>query len=115
MKDFLIGAIGYPLLEMAWRGRTHRAMALAGGASMVLIRRIARTRIRPAAGSLLCGVGITAIEYACGRIWNRDFHIWDYRRVPLNLRGQICLPYTALWCCLSRVILHCMRRKNSPS
>lgn len=115
MKDFLIGAAGYPLLELLWRGRTHCAMGLAGGAAMVLIRRISRTRLRPAAGALLCGAGITAIEYACGRIWNRDFAIWDYRRMPLNYRGQICLPYTALWCVLGGAALHVMRRHGRAS
>lgn len=23
--------------------------------------------------------------------------VWDYSRVPLNLWGQICLPFTLIW------------------
>ena len=51
--------------------------------------------------AVLCGAGVTAIEAACGLLWNRRHQVWDYRRMPLNWRGQVCLPYTALWCLLS--------------
>ena len=36
LKTFLVGAVGYPALEMLWRRRTHPSMALAGGAGMAL-------------------------------------------------------------------------------
>jgi len=35
----------------------------------------------------------------------RQHQIWDYRRMPLQWRGQVCLPYTALWCLLSAAVL----------
>ena len=31
LAAFLAGAAAYPMVELAWRGRTHPAMALAGG------------------------------------------------------------------------------------
>ena len=34
LAAFLAGAAAYPMVEMAWRGRTHPAMALAGGAGL---------------------------------------------------------------------------------
>lgn len=105
MKTFLLGAVGYPLLEMAWRGRTHWSMSIAGGASAVLIGRIRRLRASTARRAIMCAAGITAVEYACGKLWNRDHRVWDYRRVPLNLRGQICLPYTLLWGGLSAALI----------
>ena len=108
---FAFGAIGYPLLELAARRRTHYSMALAGGLSTLLIRQLSRTSMRRASQALLCGAGITAIEYACGRVWNRDYRVWDYRRVPLNWRGQVCLPYTLLWCGLSAALLKAMPRR----
>lgn len=110
LGTFVLGAIGYPLLELAARRRTHYSMALAGGLSTLLIRRLSRTSMRCATQAFLCGAGITAIEYACGRIWNRDFRVWDYRRVPLNWRGQICLPFSLLWCGLSAAALKVMSR-----
>lgn len=105
LGDFALGAIGYPLLELAARRRTHYSMALAGGLSTLLIRRVSRTPLRRFPQAMLCGLGITGIEYACGLVWNRDYRVWDYRRVPLNWRGQVCLPYSLLWCGLSAAVL----------
>ena len=47
--------------------------------------------------ALMGGLAITGIEYGIGRIWNRRYRIWDYRRMPLNVQGQICLPFSLLW------------------
>ncbi len=105
MKSFLIGAIGYPLLELAWRRRTHPSMALAGGLSAALIHRIGRTSLHPLAKVLLCGAGITGVEAACGLVWNRRHQVWDYRHMPLNWRGQVCLPFSLAWCGLSAAYL----------
>lgn len=102
---FLTGALGYPALELLWRGRTHWSMAVAGGASMALIRQIGKLPLSRTRRALLCGAGITAVEYAAGRLWNRDFRVWDYRRTPLNVQGQICLPYTLVWCAISAGVL----------
>ncbi len=106
MRYFLIGAAGYPLLEIAWRGRTHYSMAIAGGLSTMLLHRISRTKLLPCVQCFLGGIGITAVETVCGRIWNKHHQVWDYRRMPLNWRGQVCLPYSLLWCGLSAIWLH---------
>ena len=52
---------------------------------------------RAVLGSLIC----TAGELLTGLVFNRDFRIWDYRKLPGNFRGQICLPFTLLWIPLS--------------
>ena len=52
---------------------------------------------RAVLGSLVC----TAGELATGLVFNGDYKIWDYRDLPLNFRGQICLPFTLLWIPLS--------------
>lgn len=106
MRYFLIGAAGYPLLEIAWRGRTHYSMAIAGGLSTVLLHRISRTELRPCMQCVLGGISITAVEAVCGRIWNKHHQVWDYRRMPLNWRGQVCLTYSLLWCGLAAIWLH---------
>ena len=59
--------------------------------------------------ALLGGLGITGIEYVIGRIFNRRYRVWDYRRMPMNVQGQICLPYTLAWCALSAAALGIMR------
>ncbi|MBQ8654238.1 MAG: hypothetical protein IJ507_04795 [Clostridia bacterium] len=113
---FLFGAAGYPLLEIIWRGRTHPSMALAGGMSLCAMRRISHLRLNRPAQALLCGLSVTGIEAVCGLIWNRRHQVWDYRRMPLNWRGQICLPYTLLWTLLSAAMLPLLngRKKRRP-
>ncbi|MBP3453212.1 MAG: hypothetical protein J6M20_05815 [Clostridia bacterium] len=105
MRSFLIGAVGYPLLELAWRGRTHPSMMLAGGMSAALIHCIGQTNLPPLSKALACGLGITAIEAGCGLVWNRRHQVWDYRHMPLNWRGQVCLPFSLAWCGLSAAYL----------
>ena len=53
MRPFLIGAVGYPALEVLWRGRTHPSMALAGGLGAAMIHRVHQTALPPLGKSLL--------------------------------------------------------------
>ena len=44
------------------------------------------------------GAGIiTMVELLAGMTANRDYTVWDYRDIPLNFCGQICLPFSLLW------------------
>ena len=112
IRPFLTGAVGYPMLEILWRRRTHPSMALAGGLSMMLLHRLSK-KDKPGMllKSMMGGAGITAIEYAVGLIWNRKHQVWDYRRMPMNIKGQVCLPFSLVWCGLSGVVLM-VSRKN---
>ena len=103
--SFLLGAVGYPLIELAYRRRTHPTMALAGGVSALILRRISKTDRPLWQQALLGGLAITAIEYAVGKTFNRRYHIWDYRFTPLNVQGQICLPFTLAWCGMSAAVI----------
>ena len=106
---FQIGAVGYPLLEMAYRGRSHPSMALAGGMAMAALGHISKTDRPLWQQALLGGVTITGIEYGVGMVFNRRYRVWDYRRTPLNVQGQICLPYTLVWCGLSAAAIGALR------
>ena len=110
--SFLLGGAGYPLLERLYRRRTHPAMALAGGLSLCALRAVhLRGRGRPLwQKALLGGLCVTGIEYAVGRAFNRKHQIWDYRSLPCQYRGQVCLPFSAVWCGLSAAVLAIMRR-----
>lgn len=48
---------------------------------------------------------ITAVEFAAGCVINLwlGWDVWDYSGLPLNLLGQVCLPFMALWSFLSTV------------
>lgn len=50
---------------------------------------------------IICATAITIGELCVGLIWNFDYGIWDYRNMPLNFKGQICLSYEHL--CLRQV------------
>lgn len=42
---------------------------------------------------------ITGLEFITGCIVNLwlGWAVWDYSSMPLNILGQICLPYMLLW------------------
>ena len=105
MRAFILGALGYPLLELLYRQRTHYAMSIAGGLSLCWIQRVSRTRHSLLSQALVSTLGITALEYACGCIWNRKHQVWDYSKLPFNYNGQVCIGYSALWFLLSLTVL----------
>ncbi len=100
---FLLGAVGYPLIELCWRGRTHWTMSLAGGVSIVLLLYISRSTLSLPLMWISGALAITAVEFAIGCVVNLrlGWEVWDYSKLPLNLLGQICLPFTAVWLILS--------------
>lgn len=57
--------------------------------------------------AMVCTVLITAVEFVAGLVLNvwLGLGIWDYSNLPLNLYGQICLWYSALWYVLSLVFI----------
>lgn len=102
---FSVGAVGYGLIEVLWRGRTHWSMLLAGGLSFWGLSKIsAKLKKSNLFKKALAGCFlITAIEYAFGVIFNVILKrkVWDYSRMPLNIGGQICALYTFFWFILS--------------
>lgn len=99
---FVTGSILYPLLELLWRGYTHSSMALAGGVCLVLIDRICGEKLQKKSLAAKCAAGsliITFVEFCTGILVNRILHlrVWDYSNMPLNILGQICLPFSLIW------------------
>lgn len=102
---FVGGGSAYYLLEVACRGYSHWSMALCGGLCLWSIYHMNhRLKHRPLLLRATLGGGIiTAVELICGALVNLTFRlgVWDYSHLPLNLLGQICLPFTLLWIALS--------------
>ena len=96
---FGCGGLGYLGLELLWRGWTHYAMFFAGGSCFLLLGKLNETRPRlPLPLRALAGAGIiTSVELLTGLLTNRNYTVWDYRQLPLNFHGQICLPFSLLW------------------
>ena len=100
---FCMGGAAYVGLEWLWRGWSHSSMFLAGGSCFLLLGKLNRQRPRlPLLLRGLVGAGIiTTVELLAGLLFNRDYRVWDYRHLPLNYHGQICLPFFLLWVPLS--------------
>ena len=98
---FCLGGSLYGALELLWRGRTHVSMFLLGGTCFLLLGKIRRLRLPIPALPLLGALIITAGELATGLAVNRDYAVWDYRGLPMNFMGQICLQFSLLWMPLS--------------
>lgn len=105
---FFLGGIIYYILEIIFRGHSHYSMFVAGGASVLSInilcfkvKRFKKSNLFLKA--LIGGTIITFIEFIIGIIFNIILkeNIWDYTSLPLNLLGQICLPFSLLWVLLS--------------
>ena len=53
-------------------------------------------------GNIVALIGaaiITSLEFLAGLVVNRllGWNVWDYSGMPLNVLGQICVPYMLLW------------------
>lgn len=94
---FLTGGSLYVLLEFLWRGRSHGSMFLLGGGCFLMLGRLRRLTLPLWTKALLGSAGITAGELVTGLLVNRDHGVWDYRDVPMNFLGQICLQFSLLW------------------
>lgn len=100
---FTVGGAGYVGLELLWRGYSHSSMFLAGGTCFLLLGKLGTVAKKKSLPQMaVAGAGIiTLVEYTTGLLVNRNYAVWDYRSLPLNLHGQICLPYTLLWAPIS--------------
>lgn len=106
---FLLGAYGYGLVELLWRGRTHWSMALAGGICFTVIAAVQSKlgAIRLLYRCIICSVFITITELVFGLVFNviLNMKVWDYSSIKFNLGGQICLLFSVMWGFLSVVML----------
>ena len=94
-----LGGSAYVVLEWLWRGRSHGSMFLAGGVCFLLLGKLNDVRPKlklPLRGVVGAGI-ITMVELLTGLLFNQNYRVWDYRGMPANFRGQICLPYSLLW------------------
>lgn len=98
---FVIGGLIYVFIELTARGRSHWTMFIVGVGCIN-----EKYRKMPLVKQMTIGsIVITVLEFLCGCIVNiwLGWNVWDYNNMPLNLLGQICLPFTVLWFFLSAV------------
>ena len=104
---FTIGGLIYTTIELVYRsimGRLpmHWSMFLLGGICFVVVGAI--NEYLPwdmpfCLQALIGTVFILASEFTFGCVLNLwlGLHVWDYSKLPLNLLGQICLPFAVAW------------------
>ena len=105
---FVTGGLVYMSLEILWRGYTHWTMGILGGICFIclgLINEILSWETPLALQMLIGSIIITILEFITGCIVNLwlGWNVWDYSNLPLNLLGQICLPFSILWYFVSAI------------
>lgn len=109
---FLIGGSVYVGIEMLYRGRSHWSMFILGGLCLIVVGLLNEKPFFPESfgiipQALLGSVIITIFEFITGLIVNvwLGLNVWDYSNLPLNIMGQISLPFTLLWVLLAAVAI----------
>ncbi len=106
---FSLGASGYCMLEILWRGYTHWSMFAAGGICFMFFAKI--SEMFKNASLFIKGIigsgFITAVEFIFGLIFNIILkkNVWDYSKLPFNLFGQICALYSVIWLVISMIFI----------
>lgn len=105
-----VGGIIYAFLEILYRGYTHWSMVILGGIAFILVGLINEwiPWSMPFLVQMVCGgIIITALEYVAGCILNLrlGWKIWDYSQELFNIKGQICMKYSILWCFVSSIAI----------
>lgn len=104
---FLIGGSLYTGIEMLWRGRTHWTMFLLGGICFVIMGLLNEHKYgwdMPLSRQVFeSACIITVLEFMTGCVVNLwlGWHVWDYSDMPLNILGQVCVPFFLIWILLS--------------
>lgn len=101
---FAFGGVAYGLVELLVRGYTHWSMVLTGGAVLMLLNLINKSRSLSLFWRCILGmIVITSFEFAVGLIVNvrMGWGVWDYSHKPFNLMGQICLHFCGCWFLIS--------------
>ena len=104
----IIGSIIYMNLEILWRGYTHWTMGVLGGICFIclgLINELLSWETPLVLQMFIGSIIITILEFITGCIVNiwLGWNVWDYSNLPLNLLGQICLPFSILWYFISAI------------
>ena len=99
---FFIGGGLYWCMEMFTRGRSHWTMVIVGGICFFLcgiLNEIFTFSMSLLLQGIIGSALITVVEFISGCIINLycGMEVWDYSNVPLNVLGQVCLPFSILW------------------
>ena len=101
----------YVCLEFIFRGYSDITMMFASSICaipMIILNNKFTYEIDFLLQLFLCAIFATLVEFIFGMLFNRDYSIWDYRNMTLNLYGQICLPFSLLWMIIAACVIPLM-------
>ena len=125
-----LGALGgsiYHAIEILFRGYSHWSMFLLAGISMdFFVQQGKWTHWKDPLWKQLfrCITFVVSGEFITGIVVNKimRWNVWDYSQMPLNIFGQICLPFAIIFCCFCYIgiylcgwISFCLFRGEKPS
>lgn len=112
---FYVGGSIYYFIEFIWKtfitfGVCHWSMFLLGGLCFLLIGAINEYipwEISIIKQGAIGAIIVTVLELIFGVILNiwLKLEIWNYASLPLNILGQICLPFSVIWFFLSIIAI----------
>lgn len=113
LKYFILGWFGgstYCSLEVIFRGRSHWSMVVLAFILFLLIGGLNNAlpwEMSLAKQGIIGACMVTVLEFITGCIVNiwLGWNVWDYSNMPLNILGQVCLPFSLLWILLSIVCI----------
>lgn len=113
LKYFILGWFGgstYCSLEVIFRGRSHWSMVVLAFILFLLIGSLNNLfpwEMSLAKQGIIGACMVTVLEFITGCIVNiwLGWNVWDYSNMPLNILGQVCLPFSLLWILLSIVCI----------
>lgn len=103
---FGVGGCIYYSFELIFRGFSHWTMFVLGGICLLFCwiqGKMVEWKDPLWRQVLRCIIFITAMEFITGLIVNKwlNYNVWDYTNQPLQLFGQICLPFIIIFSGLS--------------
>ena len=105
---FIFAVMGtlYFGIELVWRGYSHISMFILAGCCGVMcgmLNELFPWELGLIWQSLIGGALVTCLEFITGVIVNiwLKLGVWDYSGLPLNILGQVCLPFCFAWIGLS--------------
>lgn len=109
---YQLGGLLYYYVEVLFRGFSHWSMFILGGFCFLFcsVQNEVKAWDAPLWIQILrCVLFVLAGEFITGCMVNlwQDWNVWDYSQVPMNLLGQICLPYAFIFSglCLLAIII----------
>ena len=99
----------YVCLEILFRGFSDVSMLFAASICaipMIALNNVYSFELDYFVQVMLCGVFCTCVEYMIGRyLVNQQYQLWDYREMPFNVHGQVCLVFSLVWIVISAVMI----------